>query len=97
LKLYIDDLRAPPDTSWTVARTSQEAMALLVSHLSEITHISFDHDLGGDDTTRPVAAYLEEMRHGLTPFPIETTIHSANPVGRAWLVHALSRSTIYRG
>lgn len=43
--------------------------------------ISFDHDLGGDDTTMVFLRRLtDEEWDGVSP-PPDYTIHSANPVG----------------
>mgnify|MGYP000555942061 CR=1 FL=1 len=50
MKLYIDDLRNPPDNTWTVARTSAAAIKTLAEQPRLPETISFDHDLGGDDT-----------------------------------------------
>lgn len=93
MKLWIDDVRAPPDSSWTWAKDSTDALALLQANLDSMEAISFDHDLGGEDTSRAVAAFLEEHAFYKGKLPIGTRIHSANPVGREWLEHALSRST----
>jgi len=93
-KIFIDDIRNPPDSSWTVARTSEEALNLMRGNLPTISHISFDHDLGGEDTSRVCASYLEELYHVTGKrLDIITTIHSANPVGIEWLTWALKNST----
>lgn len=85
MKLWIDDLRAPPD-GWVWVKTSAQAIDQLGC---EVEEISFDHDLGGDDTAMPVAQCIEYMAHeGLLP-PPKWHIHSANPVGRANLKAAL--------
>lgn len=76
--LWVDDLRpAPP--GWTWAKSSAEAISLLTD--GEFTAISLDHDLGGDDTTRPVVLWLCENDR----WPAEVRVHTANPVGREWL------------
>jgi hypothetical protein len=77
-RLWVDDLRpAPP--GWTGAKSSAEAISLLAG--GEFTAISFDHDLGGDDTTRPVVLWLCEHDR----WPPEVHVPTANPVGREWL------------
>lgn len=90
MKLWIDDERLPP-TGWDWAKTSGEAIA----KLQETTYdeISFDHDLGGDDTTRPVVMWLCEQLHGNDHnyFPAIVRVHTANPVGRIWLEDTLQR------
>lgn len=43
--------------------------------------MSLDHDLGGDDTTRPIVRWMcenEVWAKGIR-------VHSANPVGRDWI------------
>lgn len=51
MKLWVDDLRPPPDDTWVWSKTSQNAIdTLMLAGLGEITEISLDHDLGGDDT-----------------------------------------------
>jgi hypothetical protein len=47
MRLFLDDIRSPPDdggSAWTVARTAEEAKAILVS--SVVVEASLDHDLG---------------------------------------------------
>lgn len=47
LKLWHDDVRRPPNGSWTWVRSNAEAQLLL--KYANITEISLDHDLGGSD------------------------------------------------
>lgn len=44
-KLFLDDLRSPPDGTWVVAR-SHEAAVEYVNEYGYPLVISFDHDLG---------------------------------------------------
>ncbi len=83
--LWIDDIRPPPD-GWTGVQTSADAIELL--SLIEFEEVSFDHDLGGDDTTRPVILWLCEHPWA---WPAVATVHSANPVGREWLEGMIRR------
>ena len=61
IKLWIDDLRPCPK-GWHWATTSEKAIALLslLSDSSSFEAVSFDHDVGGDDTTRPVVLWMCE-------------------------------------
>lgn len=86
MKLWIDDLRPAPE-GWEWVKSSNEAISVLEDRVSEITDISFDHDLGGDDTSRPVALWLAEREN----FPDRVYIHSANIVGRDWLMSLITR------
>lgn len=90
-KLFIDDRRVP-DADWILVTTSDMAARLIRGSMETgdfFTHISFDHDLGGDDTTVRIADMLEEFaRDGKYPRVI-WTIHSDNPAGRRRLTAAL--------
>lgn len=79
-KLFIDDERDPPDESWTVVRTVEEAKTILVSW-DLPTEMSLDHDLGGDETVMQILHWMAENFYEEGPPPWK--IHSANPVGRA--------------
>lgn len=85
MKLFIDDLRNAPDSSWIIARTSNDANDI-ITRIGIPNHISFDHDLGGDDTAICVVNFIiEAVLDGLLRFPENFTfnVHSANPVGAA--------------
>jgi hypothetical protein len=85
-KLYIDDLRPVPD-GWVLAKTSAEAIAMLESNPA-FEAISFDHDLGGDDTSRAVVLWLCEHED---KWPNTAYVHSFNPVGKEWLTGMINR------
>jgi hypothetical protein len=87
--LWIDDIRPAP-SGWLWAKSSDEAIAILSSSEHNIKTISFDHDLGGDDTAIAVATFLEERAYDGRGSRIAWRIHSANPVGRANLERALN-------
>jgi hypothetical protein len=52
MKLWIDDCRAVPDESWTLAKTALQAIYIITHEVIQthggIEEISFDHDLGYD-------------------------------------------------
>lgn len=54
------------------------------------THISFDHDLGGDDTSRRVVLWLCENSEP-NKWPATASVHSMNPIGREWLTGMIQR------
>lgn len=81
---WVDDLRTPPD-GWDWAKTSTEAIDAL--RLGGVEKLSLDHDLGGDDTTRPVVLWMCENEI----WPREIRVHSANPVGVEWLTGMVDR------
>ncbi len=81
MKLWLDDIRPAPN-GWFWSPNAEDAMNILRAFREEITHMSFDHDLG--DTSIPektgytVALWMAE--HEIWPTE-ECTVHSANPVG----------------
>lgn len=86
-RLWIDDERPTPDGfSWT-AKTSEEAISSLMFASWTWDEVSFDHDLGGDDTTRAVMLWMIEN----DAWPRAITIHTGNPVGREWLLGMANR------
>lgn len=84
MKLWIDDERPAPE-GWDWAKNSQQAIDLL-DHYG-YAEVSFDHDLGGDDTTRKVVLWMCEMLE----WPAICRVHTANPVGRQWLEGMINR------
>lgn len=80
MRLFIDDERNPPSNDYVVLRSSQEAIDYIKTN-GWPTFISFDHDLGGDDTTMVFLYRLvNEVWDGKTN-PPDYQVHSANPVG----------------
>lgn len=82
--LFLDDERHPVDASSVVARSYDEAVALILERGCP-AHIDFDNDLGGIKEGRDLARWLVEadldgqiaIERGFT-----FSIHSQNPVGR---------------
>ncbi|MDO3277665.1 cyclic-phosphate processing receiver domain-containing protein [Mycobacteroides abscessus] len=85
MKLWVDDERTAPD-GWVWAKTSADALQVLNTAVF-VEAISLDHDLGGEDTTRPVVLWLSE--HG--GWPAHVYVHTANPVGKQWLEGMVQR------
>jgi hypothetical protein len=107
MRLWIDDLRTPPDSypspgnpgqtispSWWWAQTSKAAINTLKYHnlmgFEPFEEVSFDHDLGGDDTTRVVALWMCERAEKIT-WPAIIRVHTQNPVGGEWLMGTFER------
>ena len=88
--LFIDDDRFPSDHSvreFHISRTSAEAIQTMKSYGCP-EFISFDHDLGGDDTSMQVVNWminqdLDQITFGMSFIPEDFafTVHSQNPVG----------------
>jgi hypothetical protein len=86
MKMYIDDIRTPNGEFDIIVRSSKEA----VDYMNENTcpnFISFDHDLGGEDTSMIIIKYMVERdldeNKMFIPKDFTWNVHSANPVGAA--------------
>ena len=80
--LFLDDLRAPPDQTWIVAR-SYDAAVHYVEHYGMPSCVSFDHDLGEGATGLDFAHWLID-RHldgEALPDDFAFAVHSRNPIG----------------
>lgn len=78
---------------WWWAKNSKAAIDSLFYHnvspgWERFDVMSLDHDLGGDDTTRPIVLWLCEHPRA---WPSEIRVHTANPVGREWLTGMIAR------
>lgn len=90
MKIWVDDIRTPPDDSWVWFENSCDAIGMLkVVRLwrYDIELMSLDHDLGGDDTSRAIVLWMCENDF----WPEEVIVHSANPVGVEWLEGMIER------
>lgn len=96
MKIWHDDVRHPPDDSWTWARTNKEAIHMLLQAEVQgvpVTEMSLDHDLGCHDIDGPGAELLKgdspdgdgvdlvQAMCALRIVPPKITIHSWNPDG----------------
>ncbi len=85
IKWFIDDERFPADNTgnWVILRSSKEAIdKVITSGMPDF--ISFDHDLGGNDTSMIFINWLiEQSLDGRIKWPVNFnyTIHSQNPIG----------------
>lgn len=84
MKLFVDDLRYPPE-GWHVVRTVTEAIRVLQTQWRNITHVSLDHDIeGSNETFEAVARFIAVAEAADVLAGNEShltiTIHSANPV-----------------
>ena len=86
-KLFIDDERFPVADDWVIARSSDEAIAMVTMN-GMPTEISFDHDLGGNDTSRLFIMWMvDALLDSLITIPEDFTfsVHSQNPIGVEWI------------
>lgn len=98
--LVIDDLKSfdfPYDWNIIYARTLEDGLKILhgIMYLPSIEspeelELWLDHDLGGDDTIRPLCLMLAEMAYYGSTYPFSRiVICSKNPVGRDWIKSTL--------
>jgi hypothetical protein len=100
MKIWHDDIRRPPDDTWTWARTNDEAKGLFQEH--EVEAISMDHDLGHHDKDPDeesailLRGHSEDNGYELAKWmaengfvPEQITIHSWNPSGAERIAWAL--------
>jgi hypothetical protein len=96
-KLFIDDLRDPPDDSWIVVRSHKEAIGYFSNH-GIPDAISFDHDLGLEETGYDTAKWIVEQVIDKTldiPLGFVYKVHSMNPVGKQNIESLLVNFTKY--
>ncbi len=92
MKIWLDDLRPVPQ-GYEGAKSVNEAIALIEEAEAqgiEIEILDLDHDLGdyysdGGDAIK----LLDWLAERETFYPVE--IHTANPVGRAYMERMLAR------
>lgn len=89
MKIWVDDIRPAPE-GWVHLYSSWGAIAYFIGcqEAGKVPKIvSLDHDLGGDDTSRPIVLWCCENDW----WPDKMVVHSANPVGREWLEGMINR------
>ena len=96
-RLFLDDLRDPPDATWVVARSFEEAVNIIaISGCPEL--ISFDHDLGPGRTGYDFAHWLvqQDLDRKILQPEFSFQVHSANPVGARNITCLLDRYLTFR-
>jgi hypothetical protein len=88
MKIFLDDIRDPPDDTWVTYRRAEDLIADIFVNWEKIEAISFDNDLGDDNMEGyRVLNYIEQMvmdaSYGKQHHLPDLHIHSANPVARA--------------
>ena len=81
IKVYLDDMRTPPE-GWVLVKTAREAIELLMTN--DVEEISLDHDLGEEENGSgyDVINWLEKEVYENNFIPPVIHIHTANPVAR---------------
>lgn len=97
--LYLDDERSPKtQREWVVVRSYLEAVELMIAYGCP-TYMSFDHDLGTEQTGLSVAQWMVERDldcPNWIPVIFEFNVHSANPVGAKHIQHYLDHYMKFR-
>jgi len=98
--MFVDDERFPPNNfpKEGVVIRSTEAFINYVSHNGMPTFISFDHDLGGNDTAMNIVNYIidRDLHLGDIPKGFTFFVHSQNPVGKSNIEKKLNSYLEYR-
>lgn len=85
MKIFLDDLRDPPNDSWTVARNVQQFKKLYHDRTEPVDEISLDHDLGdwnqmiGGDGHDTLVFLEEQFELNDVKHPPHIHIHTSNP------------------
>ena len=104
MRIYLDDIRTPKEEFDFVARSYDEAVAIIKRH-GVPSFISFDHDLGVDESGVllhsgfDLAKWLvENDLDGVYKFPKDFSfkVHSQNPVGKENIISLLDSYLKYR-
>jgi len=111
MKIWLDDVRTPPDTTWTWCTNGYECIWFIIANRKNIEIVSFDHDLGEGVDGYWVACQIESMannyyqaslddfkfenRMGIILPPFDWELHSANPVGRRNIEMAMRNAEKY--
>ncbi len=105
IKLYVDDIRPAPDSSWMVARTVSSAIAAIAQFGEQMEVISLDHDISHqvsignglerpfpcNETFTPVAWFMKHYYMTLPKKPAQIIIHTSNPEGAQKMKSILQR------
>lgn len=94
IKIWLDDIRPPPDNTWMATTTAVSAIDCF-SSINNVEFISFDHDLGTKLTGYSVAKFIELMAYEGKLKRVRWDIHSANPVGKANIEMAMRKAEEY--
>ena len=102
-KIFLDDERFPPEgQDFVIVRTSEQCIGWMKEYDCP-EYISFDHDLGGDDTAMKVVHWIieqdiRERLAGFTFIPENFTfyVHSQNPIGAKNITELLNSYLQFR-
>lgn len=94
MKLWVDDIRIPPDDSWHICRSVYAAVRALEMFWPDVDQINLDHDISHqvtigkmsrpypcDETFAVVAMYMALIKKANPTWNPKITIQTSNPVG----------------
>jgi hypothetical protein len=90
MKVWLDDERMPPDTSWLWVQSVDVAMLHILT--GEVEEMSLNHDLGTEKTGYDVIKFIEHLSSDLQTqkyVPAILKCHSADPVRRGRIYAAI--------
>lgn len=89
MKIWVDDIRRPVgfDAWFLNSIDAIDALKYWKESGTIIELMSLDHDLGGDDTSRPIVLWMILNKF----WPEKVICHSANPVGKDWIEGMIDR------
>lgn len=96
MKMFLDDIRQPPDATWDLVTNAKDAIKYLDEHRDEVTEISLDHDLGLGGSERERSGYdvlkwIEEQVFTGYYEPPKIHLHTQNPVALQRMTAAVNR------
>jgi hypothetical protein len=100
MRVFLDDERNPKLHYDVIWRSWSDAVAFISRHgLTQINHVSFDHDLGSALSGKDVAQLIVEydMMTNTLPKDFTFNVHSANPIGKANIESYLNNYLDARG
>jgi len=98
MKIWLDDLRHPPDDSWIWVKSVDSAVCVWIAGLSvggSVEIASLDHDLGGlgDSSDGRTGYDFVCWLEGRNLWPRRLIVHSQNPVGARRMATVAARYT----
>jgi len=98
-KLWIDDVRNPPDNTFDVARTYWDALEYLLEN--QYDEVDIDHDLGCFKDGREYTGYdilmwLADLKSQGHYVPPTYYVLTANPVGRVRMQQVIDQYLTFK-
>lgn len=91
-KLWLDDIRKPPDFEWLWVTTSKQMITWLDLFGDKCYEIELDHDLGAEENGNgyDVLKWIEEKVYlNKNWVPPKIGIHTDNPVAKERMIQAV--------